>query len=32
MPQAVSYAEKIIKLEPDDSYAKQLLEMLSTKK
>lgn len=32
MPQAVSYAEKIINLEPDDSYAKQLLEMFGTNK
>ena len=32
MPQAISYAEKIIKLDPEDSYAKQLLEIVSTKK
>ena len=32
MAQAVSYAEKIAKLDPEDSYAKQLLGMQSTKK
>ena len=32
MPMAVSYAEKIIKLDPEDSYAKQLLSIAGTKK
>ena len=32
MPEAISYAEKIINLDPNDSYAKQLLSITATKK